>query len=47
MSIIEPDIDDSTATGKGENNAACSSRGTYKFNFQGGNKEVQHYFGLK
>ena len=27
MSIIEPDIDNSTATGEGENNAACSSRG--------------------
>ena len=25
VSIIEPDIDNSTTTGEGENNAACSS----------------------
>ena len=38
MSVIKPDIDNSTATGEGEDNAACSSRGTNLISKEGTKK---------
>ena len=46
VSIIEPDINNSIATGECDSNNRCSSN-SINFSSQEGNKNIWHYFGLE